>query len=413
MKHLRFLLILLIVYVASLTTAVAADRPNVLFIMSDDLNTALSGLGHPECKTPNLDEFAKSGVTFTRAFCQFPLCGPSRASIMTGQYPLVSGVTGNGGQVDPDRITLPRHFGNHGYWTGRVSKIYHMGIPGDIVEGNPGRDHVASWGETHNITALETLTPGKVENFTEPDSPAVYPAERARWKAAQASGRPYKMPKSVRGDYAVVEVEDQNAHLLPDTLTAEKAIELLRQRAANRAPFFLAVGFVRPHFPFVSTHSKISRYDADGLAVPRFPEDDHADMPPQSIGTVKEFDDDPIQKLRRGYYGAIGFMDQQVGRLLAELERLNLRDNTIVVFASDHGYLLGEHQMWKKSKLWEEAIRVPLIISVPGKMQGVKCEHTVELLDLHVVPHLQKAQAGRLHALQHGTGSQPVHESCE
>ena len=214
-------------------TSVFAERtrPNVLFIMSDDLNTALSGLGHPECKTPNLDAFAKSGVTFTRAFCQFPLCGPSRASIMTGQYPLANGVTGNGGHVDPDRMTLPRYFAGHGYWTARVSKIYHMGIPGDIIEGKPGRDHAASWGETHNIAALETLTPGKVENFTEPDAPEIYPSEREKWKAAQASGRPYKMPGPVRGDYAVVEVEDHHAHLLADTMTADKAIEMLRDRA--------------------------------------------------------------------------------------------------------------------------------------------------------------------------------------
>lgn len=360
-----------------------SSRPNVLFIISDDLNTALSGLGHPECKTPNLDKFAKSGVTFTSAFCQFPLCGPSRASMMTGQYPLANGVTSNGGNVDPERITLPRHFANHGYWTARVSKIYHMGIPRDIVEGTPGRDHEASWGETHNITALETLTPGKVENFTEPDAPAIYPAERAQWRAALASGEQYKMPKPVRGDYAVVEVENQNAHLLPDTMAADKAIELLEQRADQPEPFFLAVGFVRPHFPFVSTRSTISRYDAERLAVPRFPEDDHADMPPQSYGRLMGFEDAATRKLRRGYYGAIGFMDQQVGRLLAELDRLKLRQNTIVIFVSDHGYLLGEHRMWKKSHLWEEAIRVPLIISAPEKQKGVKCGHTVELVDLY------------------------------
>ena len=136
MKQLLRLWCLLIACAASVATTVAAERPNVLFIISDDLNTALSGMGHPECRTPNLDELAKSGVTFTRAFCQFPLCGPSRASIMSGQYPLLNGVTRNGGDVDPKRITLPLHFANHGYWTGRVSKIYHMGIPGDIIEGN-------------------------------------------------------------------------------------------------------------------------------------------------------------------------------------------------------------------------------------------------------------------------------------
>ena len=112
-----------------------AAKFNVLFVISDDLNYALGGLGHPECKTPNLDRFAKTGVSFTQAYCQFPFCGPSRASIMTGQYPLVNGVLRNGGNVDPNRVTLPQHFANHGYWSARVSKIYHMGIPIDIVQG--------------------------------------------------------------------------------------------------------------------------------------------------------------------------------------------------------------------------------------------------------------------------------------
>ena len=258
-----------------------------------------------------------------------------------------------------------------------------MGIPGDIVEGNSGGDHAPSWSEFHNISALETLTPGKVENFTEPDAPAVYPAERAKWLAAQSAGTRYKMPGPVRGDYAVVEVEDQNVHLLPDTMTADKAIELLRKRVDQPEPFFLAVGFVRPHFPFVSPQSTVGRYTAGELAVPPLPKDDHADMPPQSYGKLMDFDDDATRKLRRGYYGAIGFMDRQVGGLLGELERLKLRDNTIVVFVSDHGYLLGEHRLWKKSRLWEEAIRVPLIISAPGKERGVKCDHIVELIDLY------------------------------
>lgn len=360
-----------------------ATNPNVLFIISDDLNTALSGYGHPECKTPNLDKFAKSGVSFTQAFCQFPLCGPSRASIMTGQYPILNGVRGNGGTVDPKRVTLPRHFANHGYWTARVSKIYHMGIPGDIVQGTSGRDHAGSWGHAHNIAALETLTPGKVVNFTEPDSPATYPEERAKWLAAQAEGKPYKMPRSVRGDYAVVEVDDKNAHLLPDTMATDKAIELLQDRVDEPEPFFLAVGLVRPHFPFVSTTGTLKPYVADQLVAPTIPKDDHADMPPQSYGKLTSFDDDETRELRRGYYGAIAFMDQQFGRLIGELDRLKLRDNTIVVFVSDHGYLTGEHRMWKKSRLWEEAIRVPLIISAPGMKQGMKCDHTVELVDLY------------------------------
>ncbi|MEM9366130.1 MAG: sulfatase [Planctomycetota bacterium] len=360
-----------------------ADKPNVLFIISDDLNTALSGMGHPECNTPNLDALASSGVAFTRAFCQFPLCGPSRASLMTGQYPLVNEVTGNGGKVDPQRVTLPRHFANHGYWTGRVSKIYHMGIPGDIVEGKPGHDHAESWDETHNIKALEALTPGKAQDFLHPEAVAQYPDERRKWFAAQAGGKPYRFSQVARAQYASIEVGEENEHLLADRMTADKAIALLQARANETKPFFLAVGLVRPHFPFIATEKTIGQYRAENLFVPKVPPNDHDDMPPQAMGSVLNFDRSPIQKMRRAYYGAVSYMDQQVGRILAELDRLELRDNTILVFVSDHGYLLGEHHMWKKSKLWEEAIRVPLIISAPGRMQGVQCQHFVELVDLY------------------------------
>ena len=368
---------------ASVTTAMAEDRPNVLFIISDDLNTALSGMGHPECRTPNLDEFAKSGVTFTRAFCQFPLCGPSRASIMSGQYPVVNGVTGNGGDVDPDRVTLPRHFANHGYWTARVSKIYHMGIPGDIVEGKSGRDHAASWNETHNIAALEALTPGKAIDFLNPENVARFPEERRKWLEARASGKPYRFSGVARAQYASIEVEEKNEHLLADTMAADKAIELLQSRAEKSDPFFLAVGLVRPHFPFIATEKTIGQYRVEKIQIPDVPENDHDDMPKPAMNSVLRFDKSPLQQMRRAYYGAVSFMDRQVGRILAELERLKLHENTIVVFVSDHGYLLGEHHMWKKAKLWEEAIRVPVIISAPGRQQGVKCGHFVELVDLY------------------------------
>lgn len=383
MNQTRLRLCLLVVAILFTTVLTAADKPNVLFIMSDDLNTALSGYGHPECRTPHLDEFAKTGVSFTRAFCQFPLCGPSRASILTGQYPLVNGVTGNGGTVAPEQITLPRHFANHGYWSARISKIYHMGIPGDIMEGTAGRDHAASWQMTHNVSALEALTPGKAEDFTSPKAVTGYPEERQKWLDAQASGERYRMSRIARAQFASIEVLQENQHLLADAMTTDKAIDVLQSRIGNAEPFFLAVGLVRPHFPFIGTDETMAQYPVSRIGIPSVPPDDHDDMPSQTLSSVQKFGKTPLQKMRRAYYGAIGFMDQQVGRLLAELDRLDLRDNTIVVFVSDHGYLLGEHHMWKKAKLWEEAIRIPLIISAPGRKQAVKCDHTVELIDLY------------------------------
>ncbi|MEO0447745.1 MAG: sulfatase, partial [Verrucomicrobiota bacterium] len=358
-------------------------KPNVLFVISDDLIYALSGFGHPECKTPHLDEFAKTATSFTRAYSQFPLCGPSRASIMTGQYPNVNGVAGNGGNVAEDRVTLPKHFQDHGYWSARVSKIYHMGIPSDIVQGTDGGDHSLSWNEAHNITALETMTPGSIEDYVSPEAYLEYPKQRKEWKAALDQNKPYHMPQNVRGQYAVVEVPDKDVDLLPDKMAADQAIEILGQRTREEAPFFLAVGFVRPHFPFVTTESSLAPYDADEIAYPAFPDDDYDDIPRQAINGRLAFPEDEVRKMRRGYFGSVSFMDEQFGRLMAELDRLDLRKNTVVVFVSDHGYLLGEHEMWKKSKLWEEAIHVPLMISVPGQANAQVCHRFVELIDLY------------------------------
>lgn len=361
----------------------AAEKPNVLFVMSDDLNYTLSGLGHPECKTPNLDEFAKSAVSFTKAYTQFPLCGPSRAAIMTGHYPYKNGVGGNGAKVDPERVTMPKYFQNHGYWSARVSKIYHMGIPGDILMGTNGGDHEASWNERYNTPSMESMIPGKIVDYLNPKDPDVFPEERKKWHEAFANGEPYKMVKQARSQYAVTEVADKDEDLMADFMAADKAIELLQLRAKDEKPFFLAVGFVRPHFPFVATDSTIAPYDADKLEYPAFPEDDFDDIPPQAINSRMKFSEQAVREMRRGYYGSVTFMDQQFGRLMDELDRLELRDNTIIVFVSDHGYMIGEHEMYKKAKLWEEAIHVPLMISAPGLKGGVRCDRFVELVDLY------------------------------
>ncbi len=361
----------------------AKGKPNVLFVMSDDLSYALSGQGHPECQTPHLDAFAKSAVSFTRAYTQFPLCGPSRAAIMTGQYAFKNGVSGNGGKVSEDRVTMPLHFQNHGYWSARVSKIYHMGIPVDILQGTNGGDHEPSWNERYNTPAMESMMPGKIVDYLNPDDPKVFPEERKVWKKAFAEGQPYQMISQARSQFTVTEVADEDAGLMADTMAADKAIELLEQRADDDNPFFLAVGFVRPHFPFIATESTMAPYDADEIEYPAFPEDDFDDIPPQAINSKMEFSEEAIRELRRGYYGSITFMDQQFGRLIDELDRLELRDNTIVVFVSDHGYMIGEHSMHKKSKLWEEAIHVPLMISVPGQGGGTTCDEFVELIDLY------------------------------
>ena len=181
------------------------------------------------------------------------------------------------------------------------------------------------------------------------------------------------MHPSIRGDYTVVEVPDNDSNLLADTMAVDKALGLLKKRKSkgNEDPFFLAVGLVRPHFPFVSTEGSLKPYHSRSMIYPEFPTDDHEDMPAGAIGRTMEFKKSVVKELRRGYYGAVTYMDQQFGRLMAGLDKLELRKNTIVVFVSDQ-MLAQEHKMWKKGILWNEAIHVPLIISAQEKK---RCAH--------------------------------------
>ncbi|MEM9400078.1 MAG: sulfatase [Verrucomicrobiota bacterium] len=360
----------------------ADEKTNVLFITADDLNTALSGFGHPQCKTPNLDKLASHGVTFIRAYCQFPLCGPSRASIFSGQYPVKNGVMTLRKPLKQDTLTLPRYFKEEGYWTARVSKLYHMDVPGAILRGDDGTDHYPSWTERFNSRAMETLTPGSyVRNHVLPNTIESYPEWRDKWHNNWVPGDVKKIP----GGHLWVTVEaNGDRRLLPDDQSADKAIELLRKRAEDKKPFFLGVGFVRPHYPFVAPVSDFDAYIAAEMTLPQVPDNHFEGIPSQAQGKDLKIDDAERRSIRRSYYACISYMDRQVGRVLDELDKLGLRENTIVVFLSDHGYLLGEHKLWKKNRLWEESVRSPLIISAPGmKLKGVQYDQPVELLDVY------------------------------
>ena len=382
-RHFLFLATFAVAGIAS----AGVKKPNVLFIMADDLNTALSGYGHPQCKTPNLDRLAAKGTTFTRAYCQYPLCGPSRASIMSGLYPVTNGVTGNGGVLKLETPTLPELFRKSGYWTGRAGKIYHMGVPGHIFTGDPGTDHAASWDVTHNVKVMETLTPGKAEDVMLTDSTPMYEKYREKWKAHDKLGVFRIDHGNHQGsDMVIVEatVPDED---LADGYTAGKAIELLKARAADKKPFFLGVGFVRPHVPFVAAERSFRHYPVDAMELAEVPEGDLDDMPNQAKQQANakryKLSKEDQRKSLRGYYASVTYMDEQVGRLLDALDELNLRNNTIVVFVSDHGFHLGEHTLWQKGSLMEESARVPMIVSLPGQQGARQSTRVVELIDLY------------------------------
>lgn len=368
----------LVLACVSPTAATVADNEqpyNVLFIISDDLtSSALSCYGNTVCQTPNIDALAARGTRFTSAYCQGTYCGPSRASFMSGYYPHATGELGykNPRPRIGDRATWSQHFKNNGYYAARVSKIYHMGIPGGIEVGHGQPGHLGS----HGADDLASWT----ERFNSPGP---------EWKAAGDSelleGNPTGDKPSRGGNTFTVVEADGDDMVHSDGKTAAKAVDLLR--AHREKPFWLGVGFVRPHVPFVAPRSYYEAFKPySNMVLPAKVEGEHDDTPKAGINYKTSqnmrMDVRRQKKAVGAYYASVAFMDAQVGKVMAELKRSGLEDNTIVIFTSDHGYHLGEHDFWAKVSLRDESAGVPLIICVPGKTPAV-CDSFVELLDLY------------------------------
>ena len=361
----NFTLLILSLFASS---ALAKEKMNVLFIISDDLTaTALSCYGNTVCKTPNIDRLAAQGTRFTKAYCQGTYCGPSRASFMSGYYPHAIKMLGYGSPRPNigDRTTWAQHFKNSGYYSARVSKIFHMGVPIGIEKGTDGPDDPASWTERFNSQGPEWRAPGDGETLeNNPDG---------------------KKPGPVGGNtFVVVEADgDDLAH--SDGKTAKKAAELIQTHKDE--PFFLGVGFVRPHVPFVAPRKDYKDFlPYNKMVLPEKIDGDWDDIPKQGINykTSKNMKMDLRRQKKAvgGYYASVVYMDRMVGQVLDSLTKAGLDDKTIVIFTSDHGYHLGEHDFWAKVSLHDESAAIPLIIRIPGKKPAV-CHSLVELLDLY------------------------------
>jgi iduronate 2-sulfatase len=394
----------------------AQDRPNVLLIMSDDLNTRIGPYMDIDQHTPHLDRLASEGVSFQRAYCQYPICGPSRASLMSGLYPETNGVLRNDTRLGSYKRTTPDladhpsmagFFRENGYYSARVSKIYHMGVPGGIERGDPGGDEPDSWDYAYNVMGPETMSPGELELLS---------------------------PKNLHygGNFAQLIVPNGMEHTQTDYLATSQAIAILEnrirpvapggtnlQRIKPDAPFFLAVGLVRPHVPLVAPERCFLPYPESEVTLPPGTHDD--DVPESALRRQnKKVWGMSIQQQKKvisGYMASVRFMDEQVGRLLNALDRLDVRDNTIVVFVSDHGYNLGEHDCWSKISLWEGSVRVPMIISAPNhpKYYGTEANSVVELIDLYPTLLDLSGHAAQAPGILQGqslapmiTGSQPT-----
>ena len=337
-------------------------KPNVLFIAADDLSCALGCYGDPIAKTPHLDRLAATGTCFLNAYNQLPLCNPTRASVMTGLRPdtiKVYDLDRHFRDEVPEAVTLSQQFMKHGWWAGRVGKIYHYNVPASI--GTDGFDDPPSWQNTINPIGRDKT-----------DEHLVFNAEPHRKISAALS-------------WLAADGKDEEQ---TDGMIATEAIKLMEEKKGK--PFFVAAGFFRPHTPFVAPKKYFDMYPLETLRLPYAPKDDREDVPTAAFAhncPIPHYGLDEVTCLKamQAYYACVSFIDAQVGRMLDALDRLELTDNTIVVFWSDHGYHLGEHKgIWQKRTLFEQGAKAPLIIRNPkagGK--GQPCRRIVEFVDIY------------------------------
>ena len=338
-------------------------KMNVLFISVDDMNDNLGCCGHPLVKSPNLDRLASQGTLFARNYNQFPLCGPSRSSLLTGLRPDTTQVFSlyyHFRQGLPNVVTLPQLFMQNGYYVARVGKIYHADNPDEI--GKNGMDDRASWMERFNPAGIDKteLEPKVIKYYSHGD-------DLGKAMAFLADDGP-----------------DENH---TDGKVAAQAIKLLETHKDK--PFFIAAGFYRPHCPWISPKKYFDLYPMAEITVPKISPDTQNNYPPLALTSTKPWpnfgvSEEQARQCKQAYFAAISFVDAQIGLVLDAVDRLGLRDNTIIVFSSDHGYQLGEHGLWFKQDCFEEASRTPLIISMPKqKTAGQPCQRIVEHLDIY------------------------------
>ncbi|MCF7816780.1 MAG: sulfatase [Kiritimatiellales bacterium] len=350
----------------STVSAKGTAKPNVLFIIADDLNDNLGCYGNRIIKTPNIDRLAREGRIFRDAYTNFPLCGPSRNCFMSGLYPDQTGLYDLNTLLReraPDVVTMSQHFMNNGYVAARVGKIFHYGNPGEI--GTPGHDDPASWNETVNPRGRDKDEENLIHSI-DGDGKKGFGA-RLSWLAADGTD------------------EEQT-----DGIVATESIRLIKKYAAAKQPFFLGVGFYKPHTPYVSPKKYFDMYDPKDMVVPQVPDGYFDTLPEPAQKTLHAhktaigLSDEMRRTVIRAYYAAISFLDAQVGRVLQGLDEAGLKDNTVVLFTSDHGYHMGEHDHFQKMTLFENAGRVPLIISAPGMPQrGTETRSFAEMIDFY------------------------------
>ena len=344
----------------------AEAPPNVLFVVADDLNTDLAVYGAGAMHTPNIDRLAVQGVVFARAYAQYPQCNQSRASFMTGRYPdqtRVLSLEEHFREALPDAVTLPQHFRDHGYHAVRIGKIFHQGVPDEI--GMDGLDDPRSWDLVINPKGVDTRVDERIVSIAPPAE------DRRRFG----------------GTLSWLRLDGDEAHT--DELGATEAIHILEKHHPRKTgkPLFLALGFYRPHTPYVAPGRWYDRYPPERVELAEVPPGDREGKPVAALADRRwqaEMSEEQKRAAIQGYHASVSFIDEQLGKVLDALEAQGLADDTVVVFTSDHGYQLGAHGLWQKRDLYENSVRTPLIIAAPGRLQaGLKTDLLAEMVDVY------------------------------
>lgn len=381
-KSLRLLFSALLVLSAETFTFAAKPRPNVLCIVCDDLNTHVSTSGYPHINTPAFDELAAEGMTFGRAYCQYPVCGPSRASFLHGFYPQSTGVLDNYTdirQTRPGTVSMPQRFKEAGYWTGSVGKVFHN------TKLEPGE---LAWNEFVRFENEEMpmVTPIR-EAFEAKHGSIDTGKARKLWKEFYPT-----IARQTRGQkpgYGRSGLRDEQHK---DGKNARQIITWLEEQSCGEKPFFMACGIHKPHGPFLAPDAYFDMYPRASLrfapaSVDFWQQNPLKAMTKRYEGFGFEFEVEKEQLRReyiQAYHACISFIDAQIALIFDALRRTGHWGDTIIVVTSDHGYMLGEHFMWGKVMLFENCNRVPLVIRSPGITQpGSSSEGLVELLDLY------------------------------
>lgn len=398
---------------ASSHLARADDRPNVLFVSVDDLRPELGCYGNDEIKTPHFDQFAKRATTFTRAYCQSAVCAPSRASVMTGLRPDSTRVWDLRGKFRdnlPDVVTIPQHFHQHGYHTVSMGKIFHNHMPDRVSFDEP------------DLRPAKYMTPELIDR--EPES--FYHDEELNAELARVRKRRLeKNPNAYADGWAYgrsTESFDAPDNQFYDGAQTDLAIETMERLKEKKQPFFLALGYYRPHLPFVAPTKYWGLYDREKISLatnPFLPKNSPVmamnsayelkgcyDLEHTKHPSVASLTEGEARLLKHGYYASVSFVDACLGKLLRGLANLGLEKNTIVVVWGDHGWKLGEHGSWCKQTNYDIDVRVPLLVHVPGQASSGVCPAIVELVDLY--PTLCDAAGITIPANMEGTSFLPL-----